>query len=73
MEKFGYQHWHPALAKSNAAGEREVLQGLIDFKEHLGGELTITLLKDIGVGLEVNEMKEDLVFEAIEWLKQRSL
>ena len=33
-----------------------VLDGLEEFREHLGGELTITLLKDIGKGFEVHEM-----------------
>jgi len=49
-----------------------VLQGLRDFREHLGGELTITLLAEIGTGLEVHEMDEALVAEAIAWLKQRT-
>jgi 3-dehydroquinate synthase len=47
------------------------LKGLVDFKEHLGGELTVTLLKEIGVGFEVNEMDPSKVFEAIDWLKER--
>ena len=47
-----------------------MLQGLADFQEHLGGELTITLLADIGRGVEVHEMDERIV-AAIDWLEQR--
>jgi 3-dehydroquinate synthetase len=43
----------------------ELLTGLEDFREHLGGRLAITLLRDIGVGFEVNDMKLELIREAI--------
>lgn len=41
-----------------------VLQGLTEFQEHLGGQLTITLLTDLGVGHEVNHMDHHLLIEA---------
>jgi 3-dehydroquinate synthase len=34
----------------------ELLAGLEEFREHLGGRLAITLLREIGVGFEVTEM-----------------
>ena len=49
-----------------------MLQGLIDFREHLGGELTITLLDRIGVGIEVHEMSEKHIIASIEWLRERA-
>ena len=49
----------------------EVITGLREFREHLGGELTITLLADIGHGVEVHAIDEQLVLEAIAWLKRR--
>ena len=48
-----------------------LLKGLSEFREHLGGELTITLLEDIGRGIEVHEMDEERVRAAIGWLKER--
>jgi 3-dehydroquinate synthase len=48
-----------------------VLQGLADFREHLGGELTITLLAGIGKGIEVHEINDDWVTQSSAWLKQR--
>ena len=46
-----------------------LLQGLEEFREHLGGELTIMLLDKIGHGVEVHEMTEALIVKAIEKLK----
>ena len=52
-------------------GNLEVLQGLREFREHLGGTLHITLLRNIGDGVEVNEMDEALVLQSIHWLRDR--
>ncbi|MBI4327522.1 MAG: 3-dehydroquinate synthase, partial [Chloroflexi bacterium] len=44
---------------------------LEEFREHLGGELTITLLKAIGHGFEVHEMNLPKIMEAICKLEER--
>ena len=72
LEHLGFKLWHPALDHEDANGTLRVIQGLKDFQEHLGGELTITLLDDVGVGIEVHEMDEALILASIDWLKQRS-
>nr|WP_121269496.1 3-dehydroquinate synthase [Pedobacter schmidteae] len=41
-----------------------ILKGLIEFQEHLGGKLTITLLTDLGTGKEVHEMDHQLLISA---------
>ncbi len=71
LEHIGFKLWHPGLEMLNRNGELELLHGLTEFREHLGGKLTITLLKEIGVGIEVHHMDEALVVQCIEWLKQR--
>jgi 3-dehydroquinate synthase len=43
---------------------------LEEFREHLGGELTITLLEDIGRGIEVHSMNQPLIVESIYDLQQ---
>ena len=45
--------------------------GLGEFREHLGGELTITLLTDLGVGHEVHEIDAHLMMQAATWLRDR--
>ncbi len=47
------------------------LRGLEEFREHLGGELTITLLRDIGVGEEVHQMDVDEIRRALAWLRRQ--
>lgn len=71
LEHLGFKLWHPSLENRNSEGALEVIVGLHEFREHLGGELTITLLSDIGVGVEVHEMDDDLVDQSINWMKLR--
>jgi 3-dehydroquinate synthase len=54
--------WHDALRDS------ELFAGLAEFREHLGGELCITLVDTIGRGVDVREVRLDLVRRAIDWL-----
>jgi 3-dehydroquinate synthase len=72
LEYLGFTLWHPALAKPGPDGKWAVLAGLDEFREHLGGELTITLLAGIGTGVEVHEMDTARVREAMLWLKERA-
>jgi len=71
LEHLGFRIFHPALARTVTGGALEIVKGLDDFREHLGGELTITLLKGLGVGHEVHEMDSALVAQSVEWLKAR--
>ena len=72
LEYLGFQLWHPALAKSSPAGKWVILEGLDEFREHLGGALTITLLAGIGSSVEVHEMDTERVRQAMLWLKERA-
>ena len=51
----------------------EIIKGLEEFREHLGGKLTIMLLEDLGTGFEVHEMDENLVLQSIEYMSAYSL
>jgi 3-dehydroquinate synthase len=72
LKQLGFALWHDALRQKNAKGQLSLLQGLADFQEHLGGELTITLLADIGRGIEVHEMNAERVNRCIDWLQQQA-
>jgi 3-dehydroquinate synthase len=65
LQTLGFALFHPDLQRD------ELLLGLEEFREHLGGRLAITLLRDIGVGFEVNEMDAGLIREAIVELAER--
>ena len=71
LELLGFKLWHPALRARAGRDGLAILDGLREFREHLGGDLTITLLEDIGRGIEVHEMSEALVRESIDWLEAR--
>ena len=66
LEALGFELFHPDLRRE------QLLAGLEEFREHLGGRLAITLLRDIGVGFEVNEMDVALIRGAIAELAERS-
>jgi 3-dehydroquinate synthase len=71
LEFLGFRLWHPALEGKRQHGGLAVIEGLREFREHLGGELTVTLLEAIGRGVEVHHMEEAWVLESIDWLKRR--
>lgn len=65
--------WHEALELRDSKGRRCVFNGLEEFREHLGGELTVLLLKEPGVGVDVHEIDEAVWEDCAEELKRRSL
>lgn len=71
LEALGFRLWDEALARPRADGRPEVLDGLREFREHLGGELTITLLRELGRGVEVHRMDDAVVVAALERLRAR--
>jgi 3-dehydroquinate synthase len=71
LARLGLPVWDAALADRTASGDLTVLSGLREFREHLGGELHITLLRGIGRSFEVTEMDEATVAAAIEALGAR--
>ncbi|RYD88537.1 MAG: 3-dehydroquinate synthase, partial [Sphingobacteriales bacterium] len=50
------------------AGNSPILAGLDEFREHLGGQLTIMLLSAVGEGVEVHEIDTELLKQAGEIL-----
>jgi 3-dehydroquinate synthase len=63
IKTLGFDIYNPELSG------QALLKGLEEFREHLGGELTITLLESMGKGLEVHHMENDLILKAIDQLK----
>lgn len=68
LRTLGFELFHPLLADKNS-----VLTGLQEFREHLGGRLTIMLLAELGRGVEVHELDADRVRQAIDQLETASL
>lgn len=53
LQALGLPLFHSALRLVDSSAQYRLPRGLREFREHLGGELTITLLADLGRGVEV--------------------
>jgi 3-dehydroquinate synthase len=71
LEALGFELFAGELQHTDAENSLLVLEGLEEFREHLGGELTITLINAIGRGFEVHEMNLPRVIRVIEELNGR--
>jgi 3-dehydroquinate synthase len=71
LENLGYELFANELLHVDSENSLLVVSGLEEFREHLGGQLAITLLRGVGVGFEVHEMDVAKVVDAIYELKDR--
>ena len=71
LERLGFKLYTDELLDKDRDGELQIINGLEEFREHLGGRLTITLLKEIGQGVEVHKMDSKKIVTAIQKLRQR--
>ena len=67
----GLPTWNDLMAARKADGTLEILGGLEDFREHLGGRLTVTLPDGIGKRVEVHEMDLGLLERGVAFLADR--
>ncbi len=70
LQTFGFALTVPELVEFAQEPEhpQSVFRGLSEFREHLGGELTLMLLRDIGVGFEVHQVDVAVYQAAIDRL-----
>lgn len=73
LESVGLPITHPLLTETSPeAPERlRALDGLEEFREHLGGQLTLTWPRGLGHRVEVHEVDEQHLREAVELLARR--
>ena len=64
LQDLGIELWHPILEQSD-----QLLQGLEEFRQHLGGRLTVTMLDGIGSPINVHQVDETEMRLAIQKLK----
>ena len=67
LEELGLPINHPAMHDAEI-----LLGGLQEFREHLGGKLTITLVTEPGSSIEVNEIDTQTMMRAIDELSSRT-
>jgi 3-dehydroquinate synthase len=69
LRESGLPVWHPLLEQREPDGSLTVLRGLEKFREHLGGELTITLPSPVGSRTEVHALDHRILTEGVAFLK----
>jgi 3-dehydroquinate synthase len=70
VKKLGFAIFDPLMLQSGSDGKLLLLGGLEEFREHLGGELSVTLLAEIGRGVEVHEINAALMEKCLLELEQ---
>jgi 3-dehydroquinate synthase len=71
FKRLGFHLWHPAMESRDDRGRFVILEGIEEFREHLGGELTVTMLRSVGCGEEVNSLDSSQILQAMAWLRRR--
>jgi 3-dehydroquinate synthase len=71
LEELGFELFANELLHADSSQSLIVLNGLEEFREHLGGRLNLTLLKGIGEGFEVQHLDFGRIADSIQELKQR--
>lgn len=73
LERLGFALFAPELDPHRAQLEAQLLQALEEFREHLGGTLTITQLRGIGSGFEVHDVSASCIADSVRELQDRHL
>lgn len=71
LEKLGFRLWHPIMRETDSKGNLRLTEGIREFREHLGGDLSITLLADIGRRIEIHDIDLKEIETVIHWLEDR--
>lgn len=71
LQAAGLPVWSSVMERAGADGLPDVLAGLEEFREHLGGQLSVTLPRGIGRACEVHDMERAVVLDAMATLRGR--
>ena len=69
IKSLGFKLYHPVMHQKNQNGENAVIQGLEEFREHLGGNLSITLLTGLGTAVEVNQIDTKALAHILDYMQ----
>ncbi len=72
LERLGLALHDPTL-EATEGGHLAVMRGLAEFREHLGGELTVTMLEGIGQPRDVHTVDDARMNDALGWLRNRKV
>jgi 3-dehydroquinate synthase len=69
MRSCGLVLWHDALIQRDGSGQLQLLRGLEEFREHLGGRLTLAMPTGIGSFVDVHALPDHIVEQALRMLQ----
>jgi 3-dehydroquinate synthase len=70
LATLGFALWHPALDLREADGRLSIFHGLEQFREHLGGELTLAMPDGIGAQRDIRQVDEPRMLQALARLRR---
>lgn len=71
VQGLGFELFAPVKEIRGPSGRQDMLDGLEEFREHLGGRLSIPMIRKPGVRLEIHEMDGAVVKAAFDELRER--
>jgi 3-dehydroquinate synthase len=71
IQRLGFELFAPIKEIRGPSGRQDMLDGLEEFREHLGGRLTIPMIRAPGDRLDIHEMDGPVVKAAFDELRQR--
>jgi 3-dehydroquinate synthase len=70
LAELGFSLYVPELESGRQFESSSLLEGLAEFREHLGGQLTVMLLKGIGQSVEAHDMDPAAIMRSVHVLRQ---
>lgn len=67
LQRLGLPVWHPILIRH----QNSLMRGLEEFRQHLGGRLTVTMLGEIGRPINVHSIDQAAIANAIDRLPRQ--
>jgi 3-dehydroquinate synthase len=71
IQRLGFELYAPITQVRGSSGRQDMLDGLEEFREHLGGRLTIPMIRAPGQRLDVHEMDGPAVKASMDELRAR--
>lgn len=69
LGRLGFALYSPLMEQTTADGQWALWQGLQEFREHLGGPVRLTMLREIGASFETDVLQPGWVQRAVQQLK----
>lgn len=65
----GFSLWHPLMERRESDGLLSIYNGLEEFRQHLGGDLTLIMPNHLGSGCQINSVSHNEVERAVQEMR----